>query len=138
MANAARTVGQAFARTAPATFRCATPRQSARLALPIQSFRASSRRGYASGADTGKSSSGFYWGLGAVALGGAGAFYYLNRDGMTSSSNKSLSVFVPGKDDYQKVYNEIARLLVEYDNYDDGSYGPVCSQKFPNMRKNGV
>jgi cytochrome c peroxidase len=132
MAVAARTLGQAFARTAPATasFRPSVACSSARFALPIQSFRASSRRGYTSGADAGKSFSSFYWGIGAVALGSAGAYYYLNRDGLTSSANKTPSVFTPSKDDYQKVYNEIARLLVENDNYDDGSYGPVCYPKF--------
>ncbi|KAK8138701.1 ascorbate peroxidase [Apiospora sp. TS-2023a] len=31
----------------------------------------------------------------------------------------------PTKDDYQKVYNEIAGRLEEKDDYDDGSYGPV-------------
>lgn len=34
-------------------------------------------------------------------------------------------MFTPSKEDYQKVYNEIARHLEEKDDYDDGSYGPV-------------
>ncbi|UZP33724.1 hypothetical protein NXS19_001540 [Fusarium pseudograminearum] len=34
-------------------------------------------------------------------------------------------VFNPSKEDYQKVYNEIAARLEEKDDYDDGSYGPV-------------
>lgn len=33
--------------------------------------------------------------------------------------------FVPEKKDYQRVYNMIAKLLDEKDEYDDGSYGPV-------------
>lgn len=33
--------------------------------------------------------------------------------------------FKPTKDDYQKVYNEIAGRLAEDCNYDDGSYGPI-------------
>jgi cytochrome c peroxidase len=41
------------------------------------------------------------------------------------SSKNSQNIFVPSKDDYQKVYNEIARLLLDMDEYDDGSYGPV-------------
>jgi cytochrome c peroxidase len=60
-------------------------------------------------------------GLGAVAVGGAGAFWYLSSD----STAKTDVPFVPTKDDYQKVYDEIAHLLVEKDEYDDGSYGPV-------------
>lgn len=91
--------------------------------MPAQAFRASRRRGYASGPDA-KSSGGLIWGLGALALGGAGAFYYLSADhlGVKTDAN-----FVPTKEDFQKVYDEIAKLLVEKDDYDDGSYGPVRS-----------
>ena len=32
---------------------------------------------------------------------------------------------MPKQEDYQKLYNEIAALLQEKDDYDDGSYGPV-------------
>ncbi|OJD14755.1 cytochrome c peroxidase, mitochondrial [Emergomyces pasteurianus Ep9510] len=128
MASAARTFTRAFARATPAS--CTTSsirssaRHTARFALPAQTFRAGSRRGYASGPEGGKSSSNLYLGLGAVLLGGAGAFYYLNSDGLNASA-KPTGPFTPTKDDYQKVYNEIARLLVEKDDYDDGSYGPV-------------
>jgi cytochrome c peroxidase len=31
----------------------------------------------------------------------------------------------PSKENYQRVYNEIASRLRENDNYDDGSYGPI-------------
>lgn len=34
-------------------------------------------------------------------------------------------LFAPVFEDYQKVYNEIAKVLEEKDEYDDGSYGPV-------------
>ena len=37
----------------------------------------------------------------------------------------SLAPFTPQKSDYQQVYNHIAKLLEERDEYDDGSYGPV-------------
>jgi cytochrome c peroxidase len=33
--------------------------------------------------------------------------------------------YKPGSGDYQKVYDTIAKLLVDKDEYDDGSYGPV-------------
>ena len=42
-----------------------------------------------------------------------------------SSTAPIPSTFVPQLSDYQAVYNEIARLLVERDEWDDGSYGPV-------------
>lgn len=41
------------------------------------------------------------------------------------SSGETSGVFTPKKDDYQQVYNEVAKLLEEKDDYDDGSYGPV-------------
>lgn len=41
------------------------------------------------------------------------------------SSGESRGVFTPKKEDYQQVYNGIAKLLEEKDDYDDGSYGPV-------------
>jgi cytochrome c peroxidase len=34
-------------------------------------------------------------------------------------------VFIPTTRDYQKVYDAIAKRLVDEDDYDDGSYGPV-------------
>ena len=41
------------------------------------------------------------------------------------SSGETRGVFTPKKEDYQQVYNDIAKLLEEKDDYDDGSYGPV-------------
>ncbi|KAL3481516.1 heme peroxidase [Aspergillus californicus] len=61
--------------------------------------------------------------LGAgLAVGCIGSFLLLRQEPSTTSTK---SVLVPSKEDYQKVYNEIARLLVKMDEYDDGSYGPV-------------
>jgi cytochrome c peroxidase len=65
--------------------------------------------------------------LGLLAVGGGGAFYLVNGDAFKSTSRAS-GIFTPTKEDYQKVYNEIARLLAEKDDYDDGSYGPVRLQ----------
>lgn len=126
MASAARSFTRAFAQSSSATssFRSAAVRRTGRFSVPTQAFRSSSRRGYSSQAAPEKSSTGFYLGLGAVVLGGAGAFYYLN-DGVFTGAKPS-APFVPTKADYQKVYDEIARLLIEKDDYDDGSYGPVC------------
>ena len=41
------------------------------------------------------------------------------------STGETTGVFKPTKEDYQKVYDAIAELLWEKDDYDDGSYGPV-------------
>jgi len=90
--------------------------------LPAQAIRAPSRRGYTSDAQQAKSSSSLIWGAVIAAAGGAGAYFYLNGGDATA---KTTSPFTPTKEDYQKVYNEIAHLLVEKDEYDDGSYGPV-------------
>ena len=43
----------------------------------------------------------------------------------SGSSGESRGLFTPKKEDYQQVYNAIAKLLEEKDDYDDGSYGPV-------------
>lgn len=117
MTSAARSLTRAVTRSKPA-FSC---RLIARPA-PVQSFRGSSRRGYASEAKSGKSSNGLLWGIALAAAGGAGAYFYLKG---SEVKVKTPAPFVPTKEDYQKVYNEIAELLVEKDDYDDGSYGPV-------------
>lgn len=46
--------------------------------------------------------------------------YYLR-----ARRNLGLRNSKPMKEDYQKVYNEITRLLGVDCNYDDGSYGPI-------------
>ncbi|KAF5657982.1 cytochrome c peroxidase mitochondrial [Fusarium circinatum] len=87
---------------------------------PRQVIRQQGRRYYSS-EPAQKSSSAWVWLTGAaVAAGGAGYYFYAN--GASSATPK---VFNPTKDDYQKVYNEIAARLEEKDDYDDGSYGPV-------------
>ena len=98
-------------------------RTSLRPAVPSiarQTFR-SSRREYTSEAS--KSNTGLYIGIGAAALAGAGGYYFYANGG--SPQEIKSKVFVPTKDDYQKVYNEIASRLEEKDDYDDGSFGPV-------------
>ena len=61
--------------------------------------------------------------MGALALGGAGFYFYTGGNGSGAGETKGL--FSPKFEDYQKVYNEIASRLEEKDDYDDGSYGPV-------------
>lgn len=68
-----------------------------------------------------KSSSTWMWLTGAAAAAGGAGFYFYNQ----SSAPATPKVFTPTKEDYQKVYDEIAARLEEKDDYDDGSYGPV-------------
>ena len=86
-----------------------------------QSFRHSRR--YATGSPK-SSNTGLYFGAGAAALVGVGGYFYLSSKPDATVQTKA-KIFKPSKEDYQKVYNEIAKLLEEKDNYDDGSYGPV-------------
>ncbi|KAG0197940.1 heme peroxidase [Mortierella sp. GBA30] len=85
--------------------------------------------------------------LGAGA-GAAGYHYYLQSESSTLPKVTSASTGAPADKkketlDYQKVYNAIADLL-EDENYDDGSYGPVflrlawhASGTFDKNAKNG-
>ena len=129
MAAAAKSLTRLTPRSTPLTsaYKNAFPNGSRSL-VPRQAFR-SSRRGYASGSGAKSSSSLPYWGVGIAAVAGAGGYFFYNNGGLTSlkegSSGETRGVFTPTKEDYQKVYNEIAALLVENSDYDDGSYGPV-------------
>jgi cytochrome c peroxidase len=116
MASAARSASRAFLRST-SSFRPAA--RSARFALPAQGFRASARRGYASEAGEKKGGSGGIFALAIAVAGGAGAYFYLNGE-------STKGPFVPTKEDYQKVYDEIAYRMANETDYDDGSYGPVC------------
>jgi cytochrome c peroxidase len=89
----------------------------------IPSAERTTKRGFAtapSSASTAYSKWTFLLGAG-VAVAGAGTLLYTRQETTTITE----TVWVPSKDDYQKIYNEIARLLAEMDEYDDGSYGPV-------------
>ncbi|KAL7629442.1 heme peroxidase [Parahypoxylon ruwenzoriense] len=108
----------------------AVSRQFARAALRMtarstfvtssrQAFRQNGRRFYSSEPPKSSSSSTLLYLAGAAVAGGAGYYFY------TQGSSATPKVFKPTKEDYQKVYNEIAGRLEEDDDYDDGSYGPV-------------
>ncbi|KAJ9642344.1 heme peroxidase [Coniosporium apollinis] len=137
MATAARTFTRALRSTPTATFRTTATRNAARFAAPRQAFRQQSRRGYADGAAPKSSSNAPFWaaGLGAGVLGG-GYYLYFQNSSISESikqpskednkqESKTPAVFKPIKEDYQKVYDAIAKRLEEHDDYDDGSYGPV-------------
>ena len=103
--------------------------------FPRQNLQSSSYRGYA----TGPRSQGFRIGLYAfafsstAALAAAAVYYVQNHQGewdsskpkTSSAASETKGPFVPKKEDYQQVYNAIAKRLAEKDDYDDGSYGPV-------------
>lgn len=105
-----------------------TAARNARYSVARQPFQSSSRRGYASGTNGNNSRTGLYvTGLGLLALGG-GLYYYVNGSPINlkeGSAKETRGIFTPKKDDYQKVYDAIAKLLEDKDDWDDGSYGPV-------------
>ena len=131
MAATPRTFTRLAARTTPinSTLRLTATRNPRLLALECQTFRSSSRRGYASGNNPKSSPIGYYATFAALAAAGGAGYFYLNNGGVAEvkkgSSGETRGVFTPRKEDYQQVYNEIAKLLEEKDDYDDGSYGPV-------------
>lgn len=107
------------------TFARAATRASARPAFayaPRQAFRQQGQRFYSSEAPKKSGSSLVPILLGAVALGGAGWYYTSSSAPSAASTAKIVN---PTKEDFQKVYNEIAARLEEKDDYDDGSFGPV-------------
>ncbi|MCJ1406723.1 heme peroxidase [Ptychographa xylographoides] len=129
MATAAKSFARVAARSTPliSNIKNAAPRAT-RFVVPRQTFR-SSRRGYASEAGVKSSLSSLYWGIGAAALASAGGYFFYYNGSITSlregSAGETRGLFTPTREDYQKVYNEIARRLDERDDYDDGSFGPV-------------
>ena len=131
MPATARTLTRLTARTPPinSTLRLAATRNARLLPLQRQTFQSSSRRGYASANEPKTSPIGLYATLATLAAAGGAGYFYLNNGGVTEmkkgSSGETRGVFTPKKEDYQQVYNEIAKLLEEKDDYDDGSYGPV-------------
>ena len=70
--------------------------------------------------------------IGGTLLSGLGYTAYWSQTGkqeipasVKTATQHLPSAFTPTFADYQDVYNEIARRLIEHDDYDDGSYGPV-------------
>lgn len=135
MATATRLFTRAIPRSTPASSILHSVRAT-RASFLSEQFPQTSRRGYSSGAGTSpaKSRTGIYLAAAAAAAAaatGAGAFYYFNKSDVDEfhvikgSAGETKGIFKPTQSDYQKVYNKIAQLLLEKDEYDDGSYGPV-------------
>jgi len=79
-----------------------------------------------------KSNTGLIVGVLAAVVVGGGGYYYFSSSGDSETALKSgiqavkvKTKFTPTQEDYQKVYNKIAEVLDDADDYDDGSYGPV-------------
>ncbi|ANB13229.1 Ccp1p [Sugiyamaella lignohabitans] len=84
--------------------------------------------GAGAGAGAGGSSGGSGFGTFAVVLGAAAAGYYGYTQfyaGSDSTDAAAKDAGIKTFDDYKKVYEAIAKKLVDDDDYDDGSYGPV-------------
>ncbi|KAF1849895.1 class II peroxidase [Cucurbitaria berberidis CBS 394.84] len=130
MASASRTFTRAL-RTAAPSFRATSTRTSARFIAPTQTaFRQQWQRGYASGKATEEEPDkydGNPTGLivGAFALLAGAGVYGLYTQKPELFGQEKRKTFVPRFEDYQKVYDAIAKKLEEKDDYDDGSYGPV-------------
>lgn len=96
------------------------------LALPRQTFRQQSKRGFASQPPSSSSNTGLIIAAAALLVGGGATYYYVSGGSLYSGSAKETTgIFTPKFEDYQQIYNEIAARLEEKDDYDDGSYGPV-------------
>jgi cytochrome c peroxidase len=123
-AASARSFARNASRTFPSTFKTTSTRNGTCFApVARQTFRQQSRRGYADSATPKSGSSAWIFGLGAAAIGGGGIYWYTQNPDFFAT--KETGPFVPKYEDYQKVYNAIAKALEEKDDYDDGSYGPV-------------
>ena len=128
MSTAARTLTRHAQRAAPLRASIRTSARAPRVQVP--------RRGYASSGPE-KSSNGTLYSLLGLAAAAGGLGYYLTSttsgshilstvmSSAPNTKNTTLKDFKPTSADYQKVYNAIAKLLEEKDEYDDGSYGPV-------------
>ncbi|KIV77884.1 hypothetical protein PV11_09662 [Exophiala sideris] len=137
-ATAARTLTRAIPRsTASATPSLRLAARPSRDNAAKRFFQNSSRRHYSSENPTPQppksSNTGVIVGATAAAALLAGGFYYYNSQGgeipevhiKKGSAGETVGLLTPTNEDYQKVYDAIAKLLWEKDDYDDGSYGPV-------------
>jgi cytochrome c peroxidase len=82
-----------------------------------------------------KGGSGLLLGALAVAAAGGGYAYYSGAldaylvDPEEAKKQKTGKGWIPSFKDYQDVYNDIAAILEDDSDYDDGSYAPVSSPR---------
>src|SRR4051812_23433532 len=113
MAAAPRSFARAL-RTAAPTFKTTT-RRSAPFSATQQPFRQQFRRGYSSGKEgsEGGNPSALLWGgVGLAAIAG-GYGLYLAKPDLFGQEAKPKGPFVPKFEDYQQVYNAVAKQLEE-------------------------
>jgi cytochrome c peroxidase len=128
MASASRTFTRALRTTAP-NLRSTTTR-TARFAAPAFQQQ-HSRRGYASASSEDGpdkydgNPKGMIWGAAGLLAIAAGYGVYISKPEWFGKVAKPAGIFTPQFEDYQKVYDAVAKKLQDEDDYDDGSYGPV-------------
>lgn len=136
MASVARSLAHTSKLVSP--LRCKPP--AAARTYPTTCFASpirqnGARRGYSSStppsSSGGRSKLAIPLGLGLLGVGGL-LYYAETTSGLISGALGSPrggrfpgGTFTPTKEDFQKVYNDIADLLESNDEYDNGSYGPV-------------
>ena len=140
MASAARMLSRPALRSGTTTSSIrSTALREAHFGLPRHPFRQQPRRGYANGpSPQSAGNTSLYWSLGLLAAGGMGYYGYTQTKTITTpkiptpnvskqgnTEGQKTGVSVPKEEDYQKVYDAIAQKLIDEDEYDDGSYGPV-------------
>lgn len=124
VARSSRSTRLGFIKSVPS----ASERQSCIQLSPTKRAYSSSRR---SAKDSSKEL--LYSGIGALLVtAGASSYYFFNTAQQPTivgaiEKAKSNVGLAPKKEDFQAVYDDIAQLLVEKSEYDDGSYGPVSS-----------
>ncbi|KAF2101102.1 heme peroxidase [Rhizodiscina lignyota] len=125
MATVARNFTRSAFRSTPSTFRTTAARRTF-VNVPRQTLRQSFRRGFADEAAPKAAKADIILGVGFVtALAGGYYVYMINNATGANDKAGASGNFQPTFEDYQKVYNTIAKALEENDDYDDGSYGPV-------------
>ncbi|KAF2431832.1 cytochrome c peroxidase [Tothia fuscella] len=130
-----RSIARSALRATSSSFKNTATRNYTRFApVARQTFR-QQYRGYADNATlaptptpnptpkAGGSNAWIYGLVAAVGAIGGGTYWFTQNPDLFAEKVKAS--FVPAFEDYQKVYNAIAKALEEHDEYDDGSYGPV-------------
>lgn len=119
MAVAFRPASRYFLRSTPVASPSRFVGRSPRILLHTQ-VRASTGRRYAYALEPPKENSSSVGLLAALfCLSSAASYFFLNSEKTPKDASEAT------KEDYQRVYDEIAARLAEETDYDDGSYGPV-------------
>jgi cytochrome c peroxidase len=134
-ANAARRLSRAVPRSIPcATSSLRLAARSSRQNAAKQFFQTTSRRHYSSTPSPTNPNTSKILGITAAAALFGGGVYFVTQQQQgkapevhlkKGSAGETVGLFKPTQQDYQKVYDAIAKQIWDKDEYDDGSYGPV-------------